>query len=75
MLSCEERQRSLADHEALYLRTLMVRIEQTLLGGNVPWTPHHPHSDHEMLEPASQCKPITYPEPGGICMRSSFSVV
>jgi electron-transferring-flavoprotein dehydrogenase len=31
----------------------------------VPWTLHHRHSDHEMLKPASQCKPITYSKPDG----------
>jgi electron-transferring-flavoprotein dehydrogenase len=51
--------------KGLYLGTLMVGIEQKLLGGNVPWTLHHQHSDHEMLKPASQCKPITYPKPDG----------
>ncbi|PRX96458.1 electron transfer flavoprotein-ubiquinone oxidoreductase [Paraburkholderia sp. BL25I1N1] len=51
--------------KGLYLGTLMVGIEQKLLGGNVPWTLHHQHSDHEMLKPASQCKPIVYPKPDG----------
>ncbi|MDR8402349.1 electron transfer flavoprotein-ubiquinone oxidoreductase, partial [Paraburkholderia sp. USG1] len=51
--------------KGLYLGTLMVGIEQKLLGGNVPWTLHHQHWDHEMLKPASQCRPITYPKPDG----------
>jgi len=51
--------------KGLYLGTLMVGIEQKLLGGNVPWTMHHKHSDHEVLKPASQCKPIAYPKPDG----------
>jgi electron-transferring-flavoprotein dehydrogenase len=51
--------------KGLYLGALMVGIEQKLLGGNVPWTLHHRHSDHEMLKPASQCTPITYPKPDG----------
>ena len=51
--------------KGLYLGTLMVGIEQKLLGGNVPWTLHHQHSDHEMLIPAAQCKPIVYPRPDG----------
>ena len=51
--------------KGLYLGTLMVGIEQKLLGGNVPWTLHHQHWDHEMLKPASQCKPIEYPKPDG----------
>ncbi|OXC77507.1 electron transfer flavoprotein-ubiquinone oxidoreductase [Caballeronia sordidicola] len=51
--------------KGLYLGTLMVGIEQKLLGGNVPWTLHHRHSDHEMLKPAAQCKKIDYPKPDG----------
>ncbi|MGF6915840.1 4Fe-4S dicluster domain-containing protein [Paraburkholderia sp. 40] len=51
--------------KGLYLGTLMVGIEQKLLGGNVPWTLHHQHSDHEMLKPVSQCTPISYPKPDG----------
>jgi electron-transferring-flavoprotein dehydrogenase len=51
--------------KGLYLGTLMVGIEQKLLKGNVPWTLHHQHRDHEMLKPASQCKPIAYPKPDG----------
>ncbi|PMS21771.1 electron transfer flavoprotein-ubiquinone oxidoreductase, partial [Paraburkholderia rhynchosiae] len=51
--------------KGLYLGTLMVGIEQKVLCGNVPWTLHHQHSDHEMLKPASQCKPIEYPKPDG----------
>jgi electron-transferring-flavoprotein dehydrogenase len=51
--------------KGLYLGTLMVGIEQKLFGGNVPWTLHHRHWDHEMLKPALQCKPIEYPKPDG----------
>jgi electron-transferring-flavoprotein dehydrogenase len=51
--------------KGLYVGTLMVGIEQKLMGGNVPWTLHHRHWDHEMLKPASQCKPIAYPKPDG----------
>ena len=51
--------------KGLYLGTLMVGIEQKLFGGNVPWTLHHKHRDHEMLKPASQCTPIAYPKPDG----------
>ncbi|WP_301233413.1 electron transfer flavoprotein-ubiquinone oxidoreductase [Pandoraea cepalis] len=51
--------------KGLYLGSLMVGIEQKVLRGNVPWTLHHPHSDHETLKPASQCKPIEYPKPDG----------
>ncbi|MFL9887501.1 electron transfer flavoprotein-ubiquinone oxidoreductase [Paraburkholderia agricolaris] len=55
--------------KGLYLGTMMVGIEQKLLGGKVPWTLHHRHWDYEMLKPASQCKKIEYPKPDG---RLSF---
>ncbi|UEP52835.1 electron transfer flavoprotein-ubiquinone oxidoreductase [Burkholderia ambifaria] len=51
--------------KGLYLGTLMVGLEQKVMGGNVPWTLHHKHADHEMLKPASQCTPIEYPKPDG----------
>ncbi|SAK53350.1 electron transfer flavoprotein-ubiquinone oxidoreductase [Caballeronia ptereochthonis] len=51
--------------KGLYLGTFMVGLEQKVMGGNVPWTLHHQHWDHEMLKPASQCKPIVYPKPDG----------
>ena len=51
--------------KGLYLGTLMVGLEQKLLGGNVPWTVHIKHADHECLEPAAQHQPIIYPKPDG----------
>ena len=51
--------------KGLYMGTLMVGLEQKVLGGNVPWTLHHQHADNETLKPASQCKPIVYPKPDG----------
>ena len=51
--------------KGLYAGSLMVGIEQWLLGGKFPWTLHHQHSDHEMLRLASECKPIDYPKPDG----------
>ena len=51
--------------KGLYLGTMMVGLEQKVLGGNVPWTVHLKHADHECLEPASQHKPIDYPKPDG----------
>jgi electron-transferring-flavoprotein dehydrogenase len=51
--------------KGLYPGTLMVGVEQTLLGGKFPWTLHHRHADHERLRPASECKPIDYPKPDG----------
>ncbi|WP_114689638.1 electron transfer flavoprotein-ubiquinone oxidoreductase [Polynucleobacter necessarius] len=51
--------------KGLYVGTLMVGLEQKLLGGNMPWTVHLKHADHECLEPAAQHKPIDYPKPDG----------
>jgi electron-transferring-flavoprotein dehydrogenase len=51
--------------KGLYTGSLMVGIEQKLLGGRVPWTLHHTHADHETLKHASSCKPIAYPKPDG----------
>ena len=39
--------------KGLYTGTVMVGIEQKLFGGNVPWTLHHQHADHECLKPAA----------------------
>lgn len=51
--------------KGLVAGTFMVGLEQKLLGGKMPWTLHHKHSDHETLKPASACKEITYPKPDG----------
>jgi electron-transferring-flavoprotein dehydrogenase len=51
--------------KGLYTGTAMVGIEQKLLGGRVPWTLRHRHSDHHTLLPADQCKEIVYPKPDG----------
>ncbi|CAM2196990.1 Electron transfer flavoprotein-ubiquinone oxidoreductase [Paraburkholderia kururiensis] len=61
--------------KGLYLGTLMVGIEQKIMGGNVPWTLHHRHADHETLKPASQCKPIEYPKPDGALTFDRLSSV
>ncbi len=51
--------------KGLYLGTMMVGIEQKLLGGKIPWTLHHKHADHECLRPAADYSPIVYPKPDG----------
>jgi electron-transferring-flavoprotein dehydrogenase len=51
--------------KGLYTGTMMVGLEQKLMGGHVPWTLHHTHADHEKLKPADQCEPIQYPKPDG----------
>ena len=51
--------------KGLITGTVMVGIEQKLLGGNVPWTLKHTHEDHESLKPAAAFTPIEYPKPDG----------
>jgi electron-transferring-flavoprotein dehydrogenase len=51
--------------KGLYTGTMMVGIEQYLLGGKFPWTLHHRHADHETLRPAAECRPFDYPKPDG----------
>ncbi|MDH6300448.1 electron transfer flavoprotein-ubiquinone oxidoreductase [Polynucleobacter sphagniphilus] len=51
--------------KGLYMGTIMVGLEQKILGGNMPWTIHLKHADHECLEPAALHKPINYPKPDG----------
>ena len=51
--------------KGLYLGTIMVGLEQKVLGGNIPWTLHSTRKDNEYLEPAAQHQPIDYPKPDG----------
>jgi len=51
--------------KGLYVGTLMVGIEQKLLGGRMPWTLHNTHADHACIEPAAKHQPIEYPKPDG----------
>ena len=51
--------------KGLYFGTVMVGLEQKILGGRMPWTLHHKRADHECLKAASQCTPIDYPKPDG----------
>ena len=51
--------------KGLYTGSVMVGMEQWLLGGKFPWTLHHQHADHETLKPAAECRPIEYPKPDG----------
>ena len=51
--------------KGLYLGTVMVGLEQKIMGGHVPWTIHNRYADHECLDPAAQHQPIEYPKPDG----------
>jgi electron-transferring-flavoprotein dehydrogenase len=61
--------------KGLYLGTLMVGIEQKLLGGNVPWTIHQRKADYEYLEPAKLHQVIDYPKPDGTITFDRLSSV
>ncbi len=51
--------------KGLYVGTLMVGVDQLLLGGKAPWTLHHKKADHTYLKPAKECQQIAYPKPDG----------
>ncbi len=51
--------------KGLFTGTVMVGLEQKVLGGRAPWTLHHKHADHETLRPATRCEEIVYPKPDG----------
>ncbi|MGF6976174.1 electron-transferring-flavoprotein dehydrogenase [Paraburkholderia sp. JPY465] len=51
--------------KGLFTGTVMVGLEQKVLGGRAPWTLHHKHADHQTLRPATRCKEIVYPKPDG----------
>ncbi len=61
--------------KGLYVGTAMVGFEQKVLGGNVPWTLHHKHADHECLRPAAEFTPIVYPKPDGTLTFDRLSSV
>ena len=46
--------------------TLYNGFDQKLLGGRAPWTLKHGHSDHAVLDKASDAQPIEYPKPDGV---------
>jgi len=52
--------------KGLFLGTVMVGIDQVLLGGKAPWTLRHRHRDHEALKTKNESEPIEYPKPDGI---------
>ena len=59
----------------LYLGSLMVGIDQTLLRGRAPWTLAHRHADHETLLPKQRARPIDYPKPDGVLTFDRLSSV
>ena len=61
--------------KGLYTGTLIVGIDQILLGGRAPWTLHHAHADHETLMNKKDATPITYPKPDGVLTFDRLSSV
>ena len=61
--------------KGLYTGTLMVGIDQVVLGGRAPWTLHHQHADHETLRKKSEVAPIAYPKPDGVLTFDRLSSV
>ena len=61
--------------KGLYTGTLMVGVDQVVLGGKAPWTLHHRHADHEMLIDKRAAQPIVYPKPDGVLSFDRLSSV
>ncbi len=61
--------------KGLYTGTLMVGIDQVVLGGRAPWTLHHQHADNETLKNKNECKPIAYPKPDNVITFDRLSSV
>ncbi len=51
--------------KGLLTGTVMVGIEQKLLGGKMPWTLKNKQADHRYIENAEYHHPIDYPKPDG----------
>lgn len=58
-----------------YTGTVLVAIDQLLLGGKAPWTLHHQHADHETLIDKKLATPINYPKPDGVLTFDRLSSV
>jgi len=50
----------------MVLGSIYSGIDLKLFNGNLPWTLHHKHADHETLKPATEMPQIDYPKPDGI---------
>ena len=61
--------------KGLYTGTLMVGVDQVLFRGRAPWTLHHRHADHEMLQRKTGATPIPYPRPDGVLTFDRLSSV
>ena len=61
--------------KGLITGTLMVGVDQVVLGGKAPWTLHHRHADHETLVDKRAAEPIAYPKPDGVLTFDRLSSV
>ena len=61
--------------KGLVLGSLLVGIDQKLLGGRAPWTLTHAHADHETLTRKQDARPIEYPKPDGVLTFDRLSSV
>jgi len=61
--------------KGLVLGTVMVGIDQVLLGGRAPWTLRHHNRDHENLKTKNEAEPISYPKPDGVITFDRMSSV
>jgi electron-transferring-flavoprotein dehydrogenase len=65
--------------KGLYVGSFMTGIEHWLLPRlglkAAPWTVHRNKADHDMLKPAAQCAPITYPKPDNVITFDKLSSV
>jgi electron-transferring-flavoprotein dehydrogenase len=61
--------------KGLALGTLMVGVDQVLLGGRAPWTLRHHTPDHETLKTRQESEPIAYPKPDGVLTFDRLSSV
>jgi electron-transferring-flavoprotein dehydrogenase len=52
-----------------------IYMDQNIFGGKLPFTLRNSDKDHEVLKPASQCKPIDYPKPDGVISFSRLDSV
>jgi electron-transferring-flavoprotein dehydrogenase len=61
--------------KGLLTGTLMVGVDQVLLGGRAPWTLRNQRADHETLIDKAEAKPIDYPKPDGVITFDRLSSV
>jgi electron-transferring-flavoprotein dehydrogenase len=61
--------------KGLVLGSVMVGIDQVLLGGRAPWTLRHHNRDHENLKTKNEAEPISYPKPDGVITFDRMSSV